>query len=531
MINRQNNALYEDDILKANIQNTDAYFPEDKTLQQFLEEQAVKSPDQTAVSFQGRSFTYEYINSKSNILYEFLRNIKGVKTGEIIGIIAERSPEMIIGIYAIIKAGGVYLPISSEYPAKRIEYLVQDSGIKYILTHNKHSARAENAEMIYMPDILDKGEAVENPVGICGPQDPAYVIYTSGTTGKPKGVVIEHRSVVNRINWMQRMYPLSKKDVILQKTPVVFDVSVWELFWWAFAGSEMCLLKPGMERFPQAIIEEIEKSRITVIHFVPSMLFQFLKYIENTDETDKLSSLRYVFTSGEALSPICVELFNRVVNKKTGARLINLYGPTEATVDVTYFDCPTDGEIEKIPIGKPIDNINICILADGKLQPVGAEGEICISGIGLARGYLNRPELTKEQFISHPLDKDEMLYKTGDLGAFMEDGNIEFHGRKDCQVKIRGLRIELGEIESTIMELPYIKQCAVTNVEKNSDVLLTAFVVADSDIDIKVLKEHLKENLPGYMIPNRMKILDQLPVLPSGKIDRNVLTHLYNESK
>ncbi|SHJ86736.1 amino acid adenylation domain-containing protein [Clostridium cavendishii DSM 21758] len=521
-----NSKVFFDDVSSINIQHTDAYFPENKTIQRFIEEQSLWYPNRVAVCFHGQRYTYSDINRKANLLAKFLRDTKGVKTGEIVGIVADRSLEMIVGVYAIIKAGGVYMPISTDLPSKRIEYLIYDSGINYVLVKKNDAIKTDSVELINIDVVIENETTVENLVNVCEARDPIYVIYTSGTTGKPKGVVVEHRSVVNRLNWMQKMYPLSKDDVILQKTPIVFDVSVWELFWWSIAGAQLCLLDPGMERFPQAIIDSIEKNHVTVVHFVPSMLFQFLKYIEDTDEVNRLSSLRYVFTSGEVLSPICVELFNKILYTKTGARIINLYGPTEATVDVTCYNCPTEGKLERVPIGKPIDNTKIYILSNGEIQPIGKVGEICISGVGVARGYLNNQELTMERFIENPLIPNERMYKTGDLGAFMKDGNIEYHGRKDCQVKIRGLRIELEEIESSIMELENIKQCAVVNIEKNSDVLLIAFIVPSGEIDIKLIKDHLRGSLPQYMVPNRITLLEELPVLPTGKIDRNMLKNI-----
>jgi len=513
----------KDNIINYPFPDTTAYFPEHKIIHQFLEEQAKNFPDRVAVKFEGKSYSYKYINSKANLLANYLICNREVKNGEIIGICTNRSVEMIIGIYGIIKAGAVYMPISNDIPKKRLEYLIYDSSIRLIVVFNGNKFDTGKADMIDVEGVLKNYELKDNPYNKCESSDPIYVIYTSGTTGKPKGVVIEHRSVVNRLNWMQKLYPLTDHDVILQKTPVVFDVSVWELFWWVLAGAKMCLLEPGMEKFPQAIVEAIDKNQVTVIHFVPSMLIRFLKYVDSSGEINRLATLRYVFTSGEALNSICVELYNEIIYKKVGAELINLYGPTEATVDVTYYNCPKEGVIKKVPIGKPIDNTKIYIIKDGNIQPPGKEGEICISGIGVARGYLNNPELTVDKFITHPLIEGERLYKTGDLGFFLADGNVEFCGRIDSQVKVRGLRIELEEIESTIMELELIKQCVVINIEKNDDVSLVAYIVANDTIELDLVKKHMRENLPQYMIPNQIKILNELPLLPTGKVDRNKL--------
>ena len=298
---------------------------------------------------------------------------------------------------------------------------------------------------------IGDGSNIEN---INKPNDLAYIIYTSGSTGKPKGTMIEHYSVINRLNWMQKMYPLGEHDVILQKTPFTFDVSVWELFWWSFVGAKVCFLIPGGEKDPEEIVRAAQRNKITTMHFVPSMLNVFLDHLEGSSNVDKLSSLSQVFASGEALNVQQAERFNRILNRQFKTKLHNLYGPTEATVDVSYFDCSTGETLEIIPIGKPIDNISLYVVDKNYgLQPVGVAGELCIAGDGLARGYLNKPELTMEKFVQNPFVPGTRMYRTGDLARWLPDGNIEFLGRIDHQVKIRGFRIELGEIEVQLLEL------------------------------------------------------------------------------
>jgi len=353
----------------------------------------------------------------------------------------------------------------------------------------------------------------------------AYVIYTSGSAGKPKGVMIEHKSIVNRLNWMQKKYTIGEKDIILQKTPYTFDVSVWELFWWSLTGAAVCMLEPEDEKDPQKLCETIERYGITTIHFVPSMLNAFIEYIEAQKKLRSLSSLKLMFSSGEALGVQQVEKFNKLVNSQYGTRLYNLYGPTEATVDVSYFDCSTGEKFDVIPIGKPIDNIRLWVVDKyNNLLSAGVPGELCISGVGLARGYLNREELTKEKFVQNPFAEDELMYKTGDLTRWLPDGNIEFIGRIDQQVKIRGFRIELGEIESQLLRHEAVKEAAVIAKEdKNASKYLCAYLVTNRELAIRELREHLSQQLPEYMIPSYFIQLEKIPLTPNGKVDRKAL--------
>jgi amino acid adenylation domain-containing protein len=387
----------------------------------------------------------------------------------------------------------------------------------------------------------NKEGPAENPGHINCPGDLAYVIYTSGSTGRPKGVMIRHRSLVNRLNWMQKAYPIAEADVILHKTPFIFDVSVWEIFWWAIRGSSVCLLGAGEERNPEAIIEAVETKRVTTMHFVPSMLNAFCGYVDvdGSENVKRLSSLRQVFSSGEALGPHLVETFYRLVNAggSSRTRLINLYGPTEATVDVSYFDCPPQGKPGVVPIGKPIDNIRLYVVnRDFQVQPPGLAGELCISGDGLARGYLNHPELTAEKFInyrsyrsyrSYRLHFSKTLYRTGDLACWLPDGNIEFLGRIDHQVKIRGLRIELEEIESLLHKHGDIDEAVVSAKEdKYGDLILCAYIVSGKEIVTSELRDYLARELPDYYIPSYFMQIEEIPLTPSGKVDRKGLPEI-----
>jgi D-alanine--poly(phosphoribitol) ligase subunit 1 len=558
--------------------STQSGFPSEKTLHELFQEQVERTPGNPAVIFKKQSFTYLELNTKTNQLAWLLRR-KGIGPDHIVAIMVERSLEMMTGLMAILKTGGAYLPVSPDYPEQRINHMLMDSGTKIILTQGKFVDKIKKClaceiEIINLEVEENYRESAANLPHISGPQNLAYVIYTSGSTGKPKGVMIAHRSVVNRLHWMQKKYPISETDTILQKTPFFFDVSVWELFWWSMVGASVCFLIPGFERFPQAIVETVETAHITTMHFVPSMMSAFLGYIENAGEVQRLANLEQVFCSGEALKPAHVGQFNRTLYQQNNTRLINLYGPTEATVDVSYFDCPTEIEeakIQCIPIGKPIDNIQLYVMdEDFQEQPMGAEGELCIGGVGLARGYLNRPVLTSEKFVdkshnslllafrkenpfvihnqpganqkalkargrelmNHPLDpktiyqepRARRLYKTGDRARWLEDGNIEFLGRMDFQVKIRGLRIELGEIESILSNHPAIQDCVVLVKETSETVInLIAYIVNKIETSEMELKKYMKSLLPDYMIPSEFVILDALPLTPSGKVDRKKL--------
>lgn len=515
----QNQILYQ-------FNNTDAEFPDNKVIYEFIEDQASAYPNRIAAQFNDSVITYGDLNKKTNCLARVLRE-KGVGRDSIVGVMLERSLDMITSVIAIQKAGGAYLPMDPKYPADRISYILQDSETHLLLTKKEYCTFNSGDTTIL--DVDDKclylGDA-SNIEKINTSVDLAYVIYTSGSTGKPKGTLLQHNSLVNRLNWMQKKYPIGCNDVILQKTPFTFDVSVWELFWWSMQGARVCFLEPGFEKDPSKIVSSIEKNNVTIIHFVPSMLNSFLEYLKESGGVERVKSLRQVFASGEALTAQQVLLFKELLSE-TGTLLANLYGPTEATIDVSYFDCITPEDLDNIPIGKPIDNTKLLIM-DKKmhLQPVGVPGELCISGVGLARGYLNRPELTSEKFIDNPYELGKKLYRTGDLAKWGEDGNIQYLGRIDLQIKIRGLRIELEEIEKALLNHPSIKNCIVSTWEKQpGNTLLIGYVVCEKDqmVESAELEEFLAKNLPDYMVPKIYVYLDDIPVSTNGKADRKSL--------
>lgn len=518
--------------LIAGFNRTETAFPDDVTIHQLIEARLGQFAGHTAVicdhekAFGTTRLTFAELNARANQLAHWLR-AEGVKPGDIVALMVERSFAMIVGILGIVKAGGAYLPLSPENPAERTAYVLQDAGAKLLLVHGKTAGRVQfDGLTLDLDDSnLYQGTA-HNPAPVNGPRDLAYVIYTSGSTGRPKGVMIEHRSLVNRLHWMQRAYPIGPGDVILQKTPYYFDVSVWELFWWALEGATLCFLAPGGERHPLVILDTIRRHKVSVLHFVPSMLNVFLEYLDGKSEgvRRELATVRNVFASGEALTPSHVKRFNAVWGRFAGSRLINLYGPTEATVDVSHFVCPTGDDVGEIPIGRPIDNTRFYIVRDGRQVAIGESGELLIGGVQVARGYLNNPALTAERFIASPFEPGERLYRTGDIARWRPDGNVEYLGREDFQVKIRGLRIELGEIENTVREYPGITDCvAVVRQYSENVILIIAYVVCPPDFALEPLKRFLATRLPDYMVPNHFEILAALPLTPSGKADRKAL--------
>lgn len=512
--------------------HTVAPYPRYSTIIDLFREQAGKHPNRIAVKSEESSLTYEALWNCSGGLAVRLYE-KGVREEMVVGIMMDRSAELIIAMLAVQLCGAAYLPIDKGYPEERRLYMLNDSGAKVLLVSG--ASGRKRIPDAYEGEVIDTAQ-LSDPMGVHGfislakPSGLAYIIYTSGSTGAPKGVMMEHRALVNRLNWMQRKYPISENDCILQKTNQTFDVSVWELFWCLMAGSSVCFLKPGGESSPAAITDAIYKNQITVIHFVPSMMTVFFEYLESRKEAEKLESVKWMFSSGEALSPGAVQKFHLLFEWNKKIRLVNLYGPTEAAIDVTYYECSGKTETQ-IPIGRPIDNIRILILnQDGQLCPVGVPGELYISGAGLARGYLNQPELTGERFMPNPYYQPDdgaeykRMYRTGDLAKWLADGNILYLGRADAQVKIRGYRIEPGEIEAVLLSYPGIHHAVVMEwSQKGKELRLAAFLTADEGVDERKIRTYLAEKIPAYMIPAHMAFLDRMPVNKSGKADRTAL--------
>ncbi len=508
---------------------TDVPLPLEQTVLEVFEAQVVRAADAQAVISEEGSLTYGAFNAQVNQLAHHLRGL-GVGPNTIVAVLAQRSLAMLIGIFGIVKAGGTYLPLDPSHPANRIQAQIEDAGVHLLLAQPAFfSLVPADVTIVNLDTLSDLKESSANPVNINQPGDACYVIYTSGTTGKPKGVVIEHRSLLNRLHWMQKNTPIGPGDTVLHKTTAVFDVSVWELFWWGMQGARLCLLAPGAEKDPQRLQATIHAAQVTTLHFVPSMLQMWLFFLEISPFPEQLAGLKYVIASGEALTPTMVRRFYQALGEQSAAQLVNLYGPTEATIDVSSYLCLREaGELERIPIGRPIDNTQLYVVSPtGQLQPIGLAGELCIGGIGLARGYLNRPELTAQRFVTYPFSQGTRLYRTGDLARWLPNGNLEYLGRIDTQVKVRGYRIELGEIEQCIRSFDGVQDVVMLVKEHpDGDKYIYTYILSQDNIDIKALKGHLAQHLPEYMIPAFFQLLQHFPVKSNGKVDQAALEQM-----
>ncbi len=471
--------------------------------------------DATALVWDGGSLTFAQLHTQANRLAHYLRD-KGVGPDVCVAIAAERSPQLLVGLLAIIKAGGAYVPLDPDYPAERLAYMLKDSGVHLLLTQTALLEQVPSAEgvCVIAMDSLHLDSWPTQPPGLHLHGDNlAYVIYTSGSTGQPKGVGNTHAALAERLQWMQATYQLNETDVLMQKAPISFDVSVWECFWPLITGCRLVLAGPGEHRDPHRIAQLVQEHGVTTLHFVPPLLQLFI------DEplVAECTSLRRLFSGGEALP---AELRNRVLAQLPAVQLHNRYGPTETAINVTHWHCRAE-DGERSPIGRPLGNV-ICRVLDEQLNPVplGVPGELCISGIGLARGYLGRAGLTAERFVADPYgEAGARLYRTGDRARWNADGVIEYLGRLDQQVKLRGFRVEPEEIEARMLALEGIAQVVV----RVRDGQLIGYFTAQGELDEEAVKTALAAELPEYMVPALLMRLDAMPLSPSGKLDRRAL--------
>ncbi len=491
-----------------------AYNLEETVLDKFAA-QVKATPELTAVEFDKVYYSYTELEELSNKFASFLIANYNVVVNDLVGLQLDRSERLPLAILAILKAGGTYVPLDTNYPEDRINYIKEDANLKVIITEAELSKFFNQLSDITVVE-LPKVSTLEN----------AYCIYTSGSTGNPKGVINGHKGLMNRLLWMSDYLSISGGERYLQKTPYTFDVSVWEFLLPLTSGGTLVLAKPGGHKDPYYLKDIIKSKEINIMHFVPSMLSMFLNSL---DDKEVFNSLKHVICSGEELLPRLVADFR---DKLSGIKIHNLYGPTEAAIDVTAINV-TNTDLEKgVSIGYPIANTKLYIVDEEmNMQPIGVPGELIISGVQVANGYLNLEELTAEKFISDPFEEGARAYKTGDIGYWQEDGSIQYLRRKDNQIKLRGNRIELGEIQTVLESHAFISQAAVAIKEVAGDAALAAYIVWNMGVEESKdgIKEYLSSKLPEYMIPNFYVTLTEIPLTTSGKTNTKALPEISND--
>ncbi len=496
---------------------TDKPYQKNKTIHQLFEEQAQKHPDNIAIVFEGKQLTYAQLNAKANQLAKYLRSLAEIKPDTLIALCLDKSLEMIIGILGILKSGAAYVPIDPSYPDERIKYILDDTQATLILSQSRYVSRLQSlskANIISLDNYCYQGLPIDNLTTVNTSNDLVYVIYTSGTTGQPKGVMIEHKSLINTILFLVRLYKLTDKDHLTEFSSTNFDVSIAEIFTPISKGASLHIFSSEIRKSPSRIIDYINTHKITHTYLPPVVLAQL--------PHQHVSHLKTISYAGEPCNAKTASHWSHKV------QLFNLYGPTEATI---YAQCKHIHYDEVEQIGTPIDNTTAYVF-DGHFNPVPIEvaGELYIGGAGLARGYLNQPKLTAEKFIVNPFATEEdkqkgydRLYKTGDLVRWLPDGNLEYIGRKDTQVKIRGFRIELGEIENAVTTIEGIDQAVVINRSVNDEQYLFAYYTAHHPISPELIVEQLANKLPHYMVPSAALQINEIPLTINGKVNIKVL--------
>lgn len=501
--------------------DTKVDFPKDKTIVDFFEAQVKKTPNNTAVIFEEQNITYKELDQRSNQLAHYLQS-RGVTTESNVPLLMDRSIDMVIGIMAIFKAGGVYVPVSPSYPLERINFILNDLDAEVVLVQEQYSGilSIETSKIIVIGDqVIDK-KSMEGLVNQVRPSDLAYIIYTSGTTGVPKGVMIEHLGMLNHLLCMVEEFDLNQTSRLAQTAPSTFDISIWQLLNNLIVGGSIVIYSDDVIKDVSLFLKSVSKDQINILQLVPSYLESLFSFDDGTylEKVDTLS------VTGEAVTK---DVLQQWFSHYPGKRVSNAYGPSEASDDVSFYHMTSLPESSSISIGKPIRNIQLYILGDAdQLMPVGVIGELCVSGIGVGRGYWKDEKKTKKSFVKDPFNKEEdaRMYRTGDLARWLEDGNIEYVGRKDDQVKIRGYRIELGEIENVLTQIESVKQAVVfTNADINGNKRLVGYVVVEGEFDKQFIQDQLKTKLPDYMVPQLWVTLERIPLTRNGKVDKKAL--------
>jgi amino acid adenylation domain-containing protein len=505
--------------------NTAAAYPHDQSIHTLFERQAMRTPGAVALICREQHMTYGELNARANQLAHYLRQ-RGVGRGVLVGLCVERSLEAVCGLLGILKTGGAYVALDPAYPQERLAYMIEDSRTPVVVTTQQllHRVPQGAAECI----CLDRDwthialESTANPDNDVNPNDVAYVTYTSGSTGRPKGVLAPHRGAVNRFAWMWNQWPFAPGETCCQKTGLSFVDSVWEIFGPLLQGVPSLIVPDDIMYEPEQMLQTLATHRVTRIVLVPTLL-RFL--LENVpDLENRIPALQFWITSGEAIT---TELARRFAERLPKATLLNLYGSSEVAGDVTSYVINNSQFLERIPIGRPIANTRLYVLdRDANPVPIGIPGEIYVGGDSLAHGYLNDDALTVQKFLPDPFStgRGARLYRTGDLGRFLPDGNLEFLGRVDNQIKIRGVRIELNEIESILQTHPAIHSAAVAMIGASGDERLIGYVVPhDGAPKPEDLRRFLQDKVPDALVPASFMILNTLPLLPNGKVDRKAL--------
>lgn len=502
--------------------DTSVDYPVDQTVVDLFRKQAEQTPENIALRIGEKEISYKELNDRSDKVASYLRKEYQVKVGDFVGIMLGRDEWLVPVLFGILKAGCACIPIDPKYPSNRISTIVQDSKLKVLVTRPQYRGDLKND--IGVVDLTKEADAIDSQLTWSIPDlskdDLAYVLYTSGSTGKPKGVMIGHGALSNIVRSMQSRYPLEHDGVFLFKTALTFDVSCAELFGWFLSGGSLVLLPPEGEADPNIILQTISDYGVTHVNFSPSMFSVMLDVLE-TKGTGLVGSLKYLFLAGEALPASLVSRFEKL---GMDAIMENVYGPTEGTIYSSGYSTAELGNRKRVPIGKPLDNVRLYIVnSQMGLLPVGVPGELCIGGVGLAMGYLHNQSLTQERFVMASFFLGERLYKTGDLARWLPDGDLEYLGRMDHQVKLRGLRIELGEIEAQLVTDERVKECVVKDYGEGAGKYLVAYYVSRIAGIEKSVKSRLSERIPKYMVPSVFIELDKMPLNNSGKIDRKYL--------
>ena len=503
----------EKELLLSKFNNTAFNYPKEETLVSLLNDVVRKNRNQTAIIFNGYQYTYSYLDSKSNLIANYLAS--RISKGDVVAVMMEKSFEGIASVIGVLKAGGCYLPLDPNTPEDRLRYMIDDSELKYVITSEKYKHLFYHERVCCITNTDWNIEGIIHPISSLLAQDVAYLIYTSGSSGRPKGVKIDHKGIVNTVLYHIVEFEMTPEDCYLQFLALTFDGSILDIFNALLSGSKLLLPRNEDLITPKTFLSFIELHCVTVTTLTP----YFIKSLNKR----AIKGLRILVSAGERAN------VDDALHYALSLRFYNGYGPTEASVNTTLYKVDGQKHYQSIPIGLPSGNKKVFIVNDKmQLLPVGVEGEICISGIGITKGYINLDTLNNEKFISSPFNRGETLYKTGDIGRWLENGNLEFIGRKDEQVKIRGYRVELGEIESVFKTIEYVRDAAVVVFDDLNDHSLAAFYIASIQMNTEDIVNYLKKFLPHYMIPVHIFQMDCFPLTSSGKVNRKELSTLIN---